>query len=86
MGNARRNKNLGPDGRILVCKSFGSFCPLLAACPDSWENMAKENVAKEQLAVLFTGYNTEEVRWLGINVCSCAILDNACISTVCGDT
>ena len=35
--------------------------------------------------MLFTGYNTEEVRRLGIDACNCAVLDSACSSTVCGD-
>ena len=35
--------------------------------------------------MLFTGYNTEEVRRLGIDARNCAVLDTACSSTVCGD-
>ena len=81
----RKNINpLGPDGRTLTCKSCGSYRHLLPACPDSWENMRKVNVVEEEHAVLFTGYNTEEVRRLGVDARNCAVLDCACSSTVCG--
>ena len=81
----QKNKNpIGPDGRILVCKSCGSFRHLLAACPDSWENLKKVNIVDEH-AVLFTGYNSDDVRRLGTDARNCAILDSACSSTVCGD-
>ena len=82
----RKNINLlGPDGHPSTCKSCGSYRHLLPACPDSWENMAKVNIAGEEHAVLFTGYNTEEVRRLGIDARNCVVLDSACSSTVCGD-
>ena len=81
----RKNINpLGPDGRTLTCKSCGSYRHLLPACPDSWENMRKVNVVDEEHAVLFTGYNTEEVCRLGVDARNCAVLDSACSSTVCG--
>ena len=47
--------------------------------------MAKVNIASDEHAVLFTGYNTEEVRCLGIDARNCAVLDSACSNTVCGD-
>ena len=47
--------------------------------------MAKINIVDEH-AVLFTGYNKEEVRHLGVDTCICAVLDSACSSTVCGDS
>ena len=47
--------------------------------------MAKINIVEEEHAVLFTGYNTEKVQWLGIDAHNCAVLDSACSSTVCGD-
>ena len=59
----RNRKNINPvkrDGRTLTCKSCGSYHHLLHACPDSWENMAKINIAEEEHAVLFTGYNTKK--------------------------
>ena len=43
------------------------------------------NLAKEEHAVLFTGYNNEEVLRLGIDAQNCAVLDSACSSTVCGN-
>ena len=84
----RKKKNInpvGPDSRTLTCKSCGSYCHLLHACPDSLENMAKIDIAKEEHAVLFTGYNTEEVQHLGIDARNYAVLDSACSSTVYGD-
>lgn len=30
----------GPDGKILLCAVCGSYRHMLAACPDSSENMA----------------------------------------------
>ena len=84
---SRKNINpLGPDGQVLTCKSCGSYRHLLPACPDSWENMRKVNVVQEEHAVLFTGYDIEEVRRLGVDACNCAVLDSACSSTVCGDS
>ena len=40
---------------------------LLPACPDDWENMAKINIVEDEYAVLFTGYNKEEVRRLDVD-------------------
>jgi len=74
----------GPEGRPLTCKSCGSYRHLLPACPDSWENMKKVNVVEEEHAVLFTGYDREEMRHNGVDARNCAILDSACSSTVCG--
>ena len=82
----RKNINpVGPDGRTLTCKSCESYRHLLHACPDSWENMVKINIAEEEHAVLFTGYNTKEVQCLGIDARNCAVLDSACSSIVFGD-
>ena len=70
----RNRKNInptGPDGRTLTCKSCDSFRHLLPACPNSWENMAKINIVEDEHAVLFTGYNKEEVRCLGVDECNC---------------
>ena len=44
--------------------------------------MAKINIAEEEHAVLFTGYNAEEVHRLGIDARNCALLDSTCSSTV----
>ena len=48
--------------------------------------MAKINIVEDEHAVLFIGYNKEEVRRLGVDARNCAVLDSACISTVCGDS
>ena len=48
--------------------------------------MRKVNVVQEEHAVLFTGYDIEEVRRLGDDARNCAVLDSACSSTVCGDS
>ena len=53
-------------------------------CPDSWENIRRVNIVDDENAVLFTGYNKEEFRQLGIDARNCAIFDSACSSTVCG--
>ena len=34
----RRTNPKGPDGKVLLCKSCGSFRHFVADCPDSWEN------------------------------------------------
>ena len=39
----------GRDGQIFTCKSCGLFRHLLDACPDSWENMAKNNTEVKPL-------------------------------------
>ena len=48
--------------------------------------MRKVNEVEEERAIIFTGYNTEEVRRLDIDVRNCTVLDSACSSTVCGDS
>ena len=47
--------------------------------------MAKVNIAEDEHAVLFTGYNKGEISQLGIDSRNCAVLDSACSSTVCGE-
>lgn len=78
----------GADGKVLTCRSCGSYRHLVAKCPDSWENLAKINITEEEEehAVLFTGYHKEEIRQLGADARNCAVLDSACSSTVCGKT
>ena len=47
----RGTKNLnpsGPDGKILACRSCGSYRHLVAKCPDSWEILAKVNITEEE--------------------------------------
>ena len=71
---------VGTDGRTLMCKCCGSFSP--SKCPDTWENQAKVNVTEDEHAVLFTGYNKDEIVRLGGDARNCAVLDSACSSTV----
>ena len=80
-----RNNPKGPDGNPATCPSCGSYRHLLPKCPDSWENMAKVNIAEENV-VLFTGYQKQEIQQLGTEARNCAVLDSACSSTVCGIT
>ena len=42
------------------------------------------NVTEDEYAVLFTGYNKDEIARLGVDARNCAVLDSACSSTVCG--
>lgn len=68
-GQTTHKKNVNPtgnDGRTLICKSCGSFRHVIANCPDSWDNLAKVNIAEEEEhVVLFTGYQKEEIVRLG---------------------
>ena len=48
--------------------------------------MAKVNIVEDEHAVLFTGYDKEEVRRLGVDARNCVVLDSACSSIVCGDS
>lgn len=57
---------------------------MIANCPDTWENQANVNVTKDEHALLFTGYNKDEIARLGVDAYNCALLDSACSSTVCG--
>ena len=46
--NRTRNR-LDATGKILRCHSCGSFRHVLASCPDSWENMERAKVSKEEV-------------------------------------
>ena len=37
---------IGPDGKILLCNSCGSYRHLVAECQDSWENIAKRKTSE----------------------------------------
>ena len=52
---SRTRNQLDANGKILRCHSCGSFRHLLASCPDSWENMKRAKVSKEE--VLPKGYS-----------------------------
>ena len=68
-GRQQQNRStnpIGSDGKILTCRYCGSFPHLVAKCPHSWENMgnsritekmAKVNIAEDEHAILFMGYN-----------------------------
>lgn len=92
-GDDRRMNPLGADGQPLTCKCCGSFRHFLRDCPDSWENQKKVNLVSqaghaggEESAVLFTGFNKQDITRLGVEANNCAVLDSACSSTVCGAT
>ena len=45
----KKNINpIGPNGRPLTCRSCRSYRHLLAACPDSWENMERMKAVEDQ--------------------------------------
>ena len=48
--------------------------------------MKRVHAVEEEHAVLFTGYDKNEVRRLGVDARNCAVLDSACSSTVCGSS
>lgn len=80
------------DGSILTCKACGSFRHMVSSCPHSWENLNKVHITEnvnsevnsEEHAVLFTGFDKQSLAQLDLEARSCAVLDSACSSTVCG--
>ena len=72
----------GPDGKILTCRSCGSYRHLVAKCPDSWKNLMKVNITEEEHAVLFTGYQKQDIMQLGSDARNCGVLDSVCSSSV----
>ena len=94
VANKRKRRNpLGANGRLLICKSCGSYRHLIAKCPDSWENMDKLKANKirneydytEDPLVLFTKHETDDNMQQGLNDSNFAVLDSACSVTVCGE-
>ena len=85
MSLIRKKKNpVGSNGRPLTCRSCGSYRHLVRECPDSWENMSKMNTSvEEEHMVLFIGNSLGDWQQ-DVDLGSCAILDSACSSTVCG--
>ena len=94
--NDKRINPKGPDGKLLLCKSCGSFRHFVADCPDSYENrnvnVVQENKGETALftkdigiedIVLFTGFK-EKSQNFTVEASRCAVLDSACSSTVCG--
>ena len=90
--NSRKGVNpTGPYGRLLTCKSCGSFRNLVVNCPDSWENLAKVNISEsddntQEHVVFFTGVDKTEISLMGTDARNCAVLDSACSRTLCGET
>ncbi|ESO92708.1 hypothetical protein LOTGIDRAFT_175654 [Lottia gigantea] len=85
-GQTRQSNPIGHNGKIMTCKSCGSFRHLIAQCPDSWENLARVNVTNEENVVLWTGNKAENVAKLGVEAQNSVVLESACSSTVCGKT
>ena len=53
MHMGKKRNPVGMNGKLLKCKSCGSYRHLVAECPDSWENMEKKNVSKNDLNLMF---------------------------------
>ena len=90
-----RSKNpMGANGRPLTCKACDSYRHFLAHCPDTWENIARENreeinrksniFSNDEPEVLFISHNKENSVFISGRSCGYAVLDSACSSTVCG--
>ena len=42
----------------------------------------KVNITEEEHAVLFTGYQKQDIMQLGSDACNCGVLDSVCSSSV----
>ena len=83
--NVKRISNpVGPDGNPMRCKICESIFHFARACPDSYENLAKQSERKVEEAALFTGNKMEEMQTLVCESMNAAVLDSACSSTVTG--
>ena len=56
-GPRKKINPIGANGKPLLCNSCGSYRNLLEECPDSWENMEKKNVSKNDLNSIFPRVN-----------------------------
>ena len=56
-GPRKKINPIGANGKPLLCNSCGSYRHLLEECPDSWENMKKKNVSKNDLNSIFPRVN-----------------------------
>ena len=56
-GPRKKINPIGVNGKPLLCNSCGSYRHLLEECPDSWENMEKKNVSKNDLNSIFPRVN-----------------------------
>ena len=70
----RRRKSCNANGRILRCYACGSLRHLLAACPDSLEDMEGEVNTKE---VFPMGYSRKRVNKLMVDTNNSADFDNS---------
>ena len=53
MHMGKKRNPVGMNGKLLKCKSCGSYRHLLAECPDSWENMENKYVSQKDLKSMF---------------------------------
>ena len=53
MHMGKKRNPVGMNGKLLKCKSCGSYRHLVAECPDSWKNMEKKNVSKKDFYSMF---------------------------------
>ena len=53
MHMGKKRNPVGMNGKLLKCKSCGSYRHLVAECLDSWENIEKKNVSKKDLNLMF---------------------------------
>ena len=80
----RRQNRLDANGKILRCHSCGSFRHLIASCPDSWENMERAKVSKEE--VLPRGYSWDHKTKLKGDRNNSAVFDYGYSSAECNIT
>ena len=96
-------KNINPngsDGKVMLCRSCGSYRHLVASCPDSYENQKKrgtafvtEEIASEESEnepddidsfVLFTS-DSDELSCFTSEAINAAALDTCCTTSVAGE-
>ena len=77
----RTQNRLDATGKILRCHSCGSFRHLLVSCPDSWENMERAKVSKEE--VLPKGYSWDGITKLRGDRNNSAVFEYDYSSTEC---
>ena len=53
MHMGKKRNPVGMNGKLLKCKSCGSYRHLVAECPDSWENMENKYVSQKDLKSKF---------------------------------
>ena len=84
---------MSANGRPITCKACGSYRHFVTHCPDSWENIARENreeikrkskifFSDDEPEVLFNSHNQQNSVFFSGRSCGFAVLDSACSSTV----